>query len=197
MRLAPTFKFVSNSTFSGRRFPSLLQSSFCVHERRVFHPRAEFGAKLGQGFRIGGDRFCDVEKSVVGGRDELGEGEVGELADAGAGDGGAANAGDGGDAHPESVEAGGVAVIGEGVEAEVNAVVEAHIVGAGAAVEEFDASGGEVEFFEDAVSQFSDRGEEEEAGGGKGVEDGGPEGEGAVVDLAEVVEAAEGGASHH
>ena len=53
--------------------------------------------------------------------DQFWEADVGEDADAGAADGGFAGEGDDGDAHPEGVAGGGGAVVGEGVEGDVDA----------------------------------------------------------------------------
>src|SRR6185295_11964085 len=71
-----------------------------------------------------------------------GEAEICELADAGAGEGVSAAQGDYGDAHPEGIEAGGVAVVGEGIEHDVDVVIVRE-VGAGlGAVDEVEAVGG-------------------------------------------------------
>jgi hypothetical protein len=54
-----------------------------------------------------------------------------------------ADEGDDGDPHPEGIEVGGVAVIGEGVEAEVDAIVKLQVLRARKRRGKFDAGGGD------------------------------------------------------
>ena len=163
-----------------------------VHERRGLHALAERGAEHGEPREVGGERGGDLYEFVRGVGDEFFEVEIGELAEAGARDCGSAGEGDDGDAHPEGVETGGVAVVGNGVEGDVDVVVEGEVIGAGAAGVEGDAGGVDVEGLLDAGAGGAFGGEEVEAGVGEGVEDVGPEMEGGWGDFAEVVEAAEG-----
>jgi len=159
------------------------------------HAFAEGGAEVGEAGEIVGERFCDFDEFLGGVGDEFGQIEVGELTEAGAGDGGLPPpTGERyhGDAHPAGVEGGGVSVVGEGVEAKVDAVVEFEILLARLAVEEGDAGGIDGKLVEYAGAGGAFGGEDEHAGGGEGVEDLGPEVEGGLCDFAEVVEAGEG-----
>ena len=138
--------------------------AFCeergVHEGGGLHAVAEGGAEGGEAGEVGGEGGGDLGEVVGGVGDEFLEAEVGELAEAGAGDGGGAWEGDDGDAHPVGVEGGGVAVVGEGVEADVDVVVEAEVFGAGAAGEEGDAGRVDLKLIEEGGAGGAFRGED-------------------------------------
>ncbi len=117
----------------------------------------------------------DLDEFFGGGGGELGEVEVFELAPAGAGDGGLAgeaDEGDDGDAHVEGVEGGGVAVVGEGVEGDVDLVIELEVFFVLLEGDEGEAIGGDIFGGEELCDAglcgaFGD--EHEEAGVGDGV----------------------------
>ena len=73
--------------------------------------------------------------------DEFGETADREDRDAATADGGVAAQGDDGDAHPEGIAGGGDAVVGEGIEGDVDAVIEAVIFEAGLCGGELEAIG--------------------------------------------------------
>ena len=140
-----------------------------------------------------------MDVGVGVGGDEVGEGEgIGEEACAGARPTAVlcAGGGDAGDAHPEGVEGGGVSVVGEGVEAEVDAVVELEVFGVFDAAAEVDAVVGDALAGEEVEGALAEGAFEGEGVGGVSWAFRGGCGtrkeEGSVGDFAEVVEAAEG-----
>ena len=168
-----------------------------VHEGGGLHLFAERGAEGLEAGRIGGELLGEGEELVGGLGDEVGEADGGEEADADARHVAVAGEGEDGDAHPEGFAGGGGAVVGEGVEGDVEAVVAFEVAGVvGEFGEEGEAVGGDGVFGEELVEAGGGFGAgggfEGEAGVGDGLEDAGPEVEGGVVDFGEVVEAAEG-----
>ena len=132
------------ATSGDRRFP------FCG--RSLCRPSWGIGSFSGAGWSdirrargIGGEGDDDADEFVLGVRDEFGDADRGEDADARAAGRGFAGQGDDGDAHPEGVATGGDAVVGEGIEADVDVVVEAKIIEAILREDEFDAVGGDAE----------------------------------------------------
>ena len=79
---------------------------------------------------IGRKRRCNRDECRVGIGDEIQQVEVKELAQARTADARFAEAGHDGNAHPQSIETGRMAVVGERVESEVDVVVGAQILGA-------------------------------------------------------------------
>ena len=128
--------------------------------------------------------------------DQFGQAQVHELAEAGAADDRWPHEGDHGHAHPEGVQAGGVAVVGEGVQPQVDAGGKAPDTAGGAGGRRtFTRSGA----MPSCASKSSVRWRWLPFGGQisnlrtlDGLEDSGPEFQHGGVDLAEVVEAAEG-----
>lgn len=166
-----------------------------VHEGGGFHAVAEGAAEVGEAGEVLGEG--DGEGDEVGGglAGEFGEGEVIELGPGGAAEEAVADDGGDGDAHEEGVHTGRVAVAGEGVEGEVDLVIELVVIAGGEAVGEADAAGGDavgVEITGYAVAVGARGCEEEELGVGEGVHDLDPEVVNAFVEFAEVIEVAEG-----
>jgi len=105
--------------------------------------------------------------------------------------GGVADEGDYGGAHPEGVEGGGDAVVGDRVEGERDLAVGLEVGGAVGAIEEVDARGVDgifLEGAEDNLSVEAGGAEKQEAGVGNGGQEFGPEVNQGRVDLGGVVQ---------
>jgi hypothetical protein len=175
-----------------------LGEGFAVEEGGGFHAVAEGAAEFGEAGGILGEGDGELDEFLGGFADELGEAEVVGLGPCAAAPLGGADVGGDGDAHIEGVHGGGVAVVREGIEAEVDLVVELVVVDGGGAGDEGDAVGGDTVFAEagdGAVAVAAFGGEEEEAGFFEDAHDLGPELVGFLVEFAEVVEVAEGDAA--
>lgn len=139
------------------------------------------------------DGPADVLLGTVG--DPLGEAELGELAQPPAGDGKISHQREHGHAHPESVEAGGVAVVGEGIDHQVDAVVLLEVGQHGAGRDELHAVGGrtlEPQKRPDAVAMPARWRKQDKARSRECGEESRPKAEDRVGDLPEAIETAEG-----
>jgi hypothetical protein len=166
-----------------------------VHEDGGFEAGAEGLAEGGEARAIVSEVDGETHVVVGGGGDQFGEVEIAKDAEAAAGDGRGPGKRDEGDAHPESVEAGGVAAVGEGVEDDIDAMIEREVVGARAPFDEFEAIRSDARCGEEiggALAVLAKAAEEEESGVWDLGEDTRPEAEDGVIDLREIVEAAEG-----
>ena len=104
-----------------------------------------------------------------------------------------ADKGDDGNAHPERIERSGVPVVREGIESDVDAVVECEVTRTRDTTDKFDAMGFDTAAMKDVEHVVMDgaRGEKQKAGIGDFPERGGPEAKDAVVHFAKVIETAE------
>jgi hypothetical protein len=159
---------------------------------------AEVRAEGGEGFGIlcEGDGGIDVGGEVRGG--ELGEAGVAEEGDALAGGPAVAIETEDGDALPEGFHGGGAAIVGEGVEGEVDIGVGGEEVVVGGAAGAGEAVRGDAVGFEGVEKVLADGGAmeeavfEDQAGVGGAAEDFGPGGDYRGVELVVGGEAAEG-----
>ena len=110
-----------------------------VHERRPRHPLPQRPAQLLEPGQIA--RQAGGQGHVLLGRlgRQLLQVEVAQLAPAGPPDRRPARHREGRDPHPEGIQAGGVPVVGQGVQAEIDPVVELQILGPRSLVDERDA----------------------------------------------------------
>lgn len=166
-----------------------------VHEGGFLQARAELPAELGEAREIGREGGDGLDVGFVGGAGPFGETKGGELAESAAADGGFAEAAGDRDAHPAGIEAGGVAVAGEGIEGEIDLVIGFQIAWAELKAEEGKAGGVDVESGEAGLKAGTSGtfgGHEQELGLRDTLEDGRPECEGMIGDFAGGVEGAEG-----
>ena len=113
----------------------------------MLHAWAEGGAEVGEAGKVAGQIGGDLYVLLGGVGYQLWETEVHQLAQAGAADDRLAHACDDRYAHPEGIEAGGVAVVGESVEANIDTVVEFEILLERAMGNELDALRRDTLFF--------------------------------------------------
>ena len=112
-----------------------------IHDWTSSEARAKIAAELREAGVVGGegDRFVDVVCPIVG--DQVREVDVVQQRRTGAGDGCSAGERDDRDAHPQRIDARRVAVVGIGVERDVDRVVQREVAVARLAPHERDAFG--------------------------------------------------------
>src|SRR5262249_5248954 len=128
-------------------------------------------------------------------RDQFRHAQVHELAEAGAADDGLAYLCDDGDAHPEGIEAGGVAVVGKCIETDIDAMVMFEIIAAFDPEGELKAVCGGARGFHglrNSPTRAAFSREQDKARIGNGTHDLRPELQAALVDLARIIQTAKG-----
>jgi len=123
-----------------------------IHQGRFRETIAHGGPEFGQAREVAGEGGRDGDVLVGGLSDKFREVGVGEDGDAGAGEGELAGERDDWNAHPQGVAGGGAAVVGEGVQGDVDAVIGVKVIGDVFLWDEFQAAGGDVLF----VQKFGD-----------------------------------------
>ena len=165
-----------------------------IHEGGRFETLAEGLAEAGEARKVGGKRDSDAHELLrrVGG--QFRKAEVGEQGEPCARGCGVADEVDDGNPHPEGVEAGGLAGVGERVESDVDAVVQFEVRRPGLPADEghtlaFDPC--PLQQFRSALACGAVWCKQNQPRAIDGAENPCPERQDEFVDLAEIVEAAE------
>jgi hypothetical protein len=110
-----------------------------IHERRALEPRAQLSTKFCKALQIVAERDRGTDECCIRLCGQIGQVKVEKLAVAAAADAGAAHSSHHWHAHPESVKAGGVAIVGDRIQPKIDIVIGAQVFNSGPKLDKIDA----------------------------------------------------------